>query len=59
MYYIKKYADCWAVHNDNNGQSRPLTETEKEVIKKEYPTLEEKGLRTLYSDEIKSISNLP
>jgi hypothetical protein len=21
MYYVKKYGDCWAIHNDDNGKS--------------------------------------
>ncbi len=36
MYFIRKYADCWAVHNDDNGRSRPLTQDEKALLLEEF-----------------------
>ena len=59
MYYIKKYADCWAIHNDASGKSRPLTEREITVIQEEYPALKDPRTCTVYADEVHSIGNKP
>jgi hypothetical protein len=59
MYYIRKYADCWAIHNDDNGKRRRLTEQEKEQAVKEFPDLAEEDVRTVYSDQIDSIKQKP
>jgi hypothetical protein len=59
MYYIKKYADCWAIHNDDNGKSRPLTEKEVETVQEEYPTLKDNQVGTVYADQIRSLENKP
>ena len=59
MYYIKKYADCWAIHNDANGKSRPLTESEVEAVRQEYPSLNDPKTCTVYADEVRSITNKP
>jgi hypothetical protein len=59
MYYIKKYANCWAVHNDETGASRPLTEVECDQVKEEFPNLSEKQTKTVFADCIRSIENLP
>lgn len=59
MYYVKKYADCWAIHNDNNGKSRPLTEKEVDTVQEEYPTLKDNQVGTFYADHIRSLENKP
>jgi hypothetical protein len=59
MYYIKKYADCWAIHNDDNGKSRPLTEKEVESVQEEYPSLKDPKTCAVYADEIGSLENKP
>jgi hypothetical protein len=59
MYYIKKYADCWAIRNDDNGKSRPLTEQEVEAVRQEHPALKDRKTCTIYADEIDSLENKP
>lgn len=59
MYYIKKYADCWAVHNDHNGNSRPLNEEECKKVKDEFPSLADSRVRTVFTDQIRSLDKLP
>jgi len=59
MYYIKKYADCWAVHNDDNGKSRRLSEKEVEVVRQAYPSLKDPKTCTIYADQIASLQNKP
>jgi hypothetical protein len=55
MYYIKKYADCWAVHDDVTGASRKLTATEIEKVKIEFDSLNDEKVLTIYADRIRSI----
>ena len=55
MYYIRKYSDCWAIHNDDTGASRPLTEDEAEAVKHEFPSLTDDKVRTVFADTIISI----
>ncbi len=59
MYYIKKYSNCWAIHNDQNGCSRKLTLQEIELVKKELPELKNPQVVTVYSDHIQSIKEKP
>ncbi len=59
MYYIQKYADCWAVYNDTTGKSRPLTEEEKDQVRQEFPQLANPQVQTLYTDHITSLLQLP
>jgi hypothetical protein len=59
MYYIKKYANCWAIHNDQNGRSRKLTLQEIESVKNELPELKNPQVVTVYSDYIQSIKEKP
>jgi hypothetical protein len=59
MYYIRKYADCWAIHNDDNGKSRPLSEKEVTTVQEEYPSLKDPQTCTVYADEIRSLENKP
>ena len=59
MYYIRKHADCWAIHNYKSGQSRALTEQEKEIAILEFPELKKELTRTVFSDEIKGIPEKP
>lgn len=55
MYYIRKYADCWAIHDDDTGKSRPLTSEETKAVKDEFPELADKKTRSVFTDEITSI----
>lgn len=59
MYYIRKYSNGWAIHNDDNGESRLLNEREVEAIKKEFPQLEDENVRTVFADKVKSIQEKP
>jgi hypothetical protein len=59
MYYIRKYSNGWAIHNDDNGRSRLLTSQEVEAVKKEFPQLEAEDVRTVFADQVKSISGKP
>jgi hypothetical protein len=59
MYYIRKYKDCWAIHNDNTGSSRKLTAQEVEEVKKELPELEDPQVRTVFKDQVHSIKDKP
>jgi hypothetical protein len=66
MYFIRKYADCWAVHNDDTGRSRPLTEDEKALLLEEfkgdqdgYMRLLDDRVLTFFVDRIASIKDLP
>ncbi len=55
MYYIRKYSNGWAIHNDDNGCSRLLTSQEVEAVRKEFPQLEDEKVRTVFTDEVKSV----
>lgn len=55
MFYIRKYSNCWAIHNDANGCSRLLTAQDVEAVIKEFPQLEEESVRTVLADQVKSI----
>lgn len=59
MYYIRKYSNGWAIHNDDNGLSRLLTYHEVEMVKKEFPQLQDEKVRTVFADEVKSIKEKP
>ncbi|WP_224994957.1 hypothetical protein [Cesiribacter sp. SM1] len=59
MYYIKKYVNCWAIHNDTTGNSRKLTAQEVEAVKKELPELEKPQVLTVYTDRIQAIKEKP
>jgi hypothetical protein len=59
MYYIRKYSNGWAIHNDDNGGSRLLTLQEMEAVKKEFPQLEDQKVLTVFADEVKSIKEKP
>ena len=59
MYYIRKYSNGWAIHNDDNGSSRLLTADEMEAVKREFPDLESDQVRTVYADEVKSVREKP
>lgn len=55
MYYIKKYADCWAVTDDIRGASRKLTAIEIEKVKIEFDSLKDEKVVTICIDRIRSI----
>ena len=59
MYYIRKYSNGWAIHNDDNGEARLLNEEEVKVVKQEFPELEDGKVRTVFADEVKSIKEKP
>jgi hypothetical protein len=59
MYYIRKYSNGWAIHNDDNGEARLLSDQEIETVKQEFPELEEEKVLTVFVDEIKSIQEKP
>ena len=59
MFYIRKYSNGVAIHNDANGCSRLLTELEVEAVKKEFPQLQQSRVRTVFADEVKSIREKP
>ena len=59
MYYIEKHKDCWAVHNDETGESRPLNEKERNKIQEEFPTLADSRTKRVYTDHTRSIQDLP
>jgi hypothetical protein len=52
MYYIKKYANCWAIHNDDTGVSRSLSPTEVDDCKRALPELTNKATRTYFFDKL-------
>jgi hypothetical protein len=56
MYYIRKYADCWAVHDDITGASRRLQPEEVEKLKIEFDSLCDEKVLTVYTDKIRSIA---
>ncbi|SIO53525.1 hypothetical protein [Chitinophaga niabensis] len=55
MYYIKKYSNGWAVHDDVTGAGRLLNENEVARIKNEFPSLADEKVLTVFSDHIRSI----
>ena len=55
MYYIQKYADCWAIHDDDTGASRQLTAEETEAVTKEFPELADERTRSIFTDNVTSI----
>ena len=59
MFYIRKYSNGWAIHNDANGCSRLLTQQEVEAVKKEFPQLEDAQVRTVFADQVKSVKEKP
>lgn len=59
MYYIRKYSNGVAIHNDETGCSRLLTEAEVKGVKKEFPQLEDQKVRTVFADQVKSVREKP
>ena len=59
MYYIRKYCDGWAIHNDDNGEGRLLNAQEVEAVKREFPQLADEKVRTVFADEVKSVKEKP
>ena len=59
MYYIRKYTNCWAIHDDDTGASRPLTAEEIKASQQEFPALTDPKVRTVFTDTITTISLLP
>lgn len=59
MYCIRKFADCWAVINLENDQSRQLTDEEVGVIREEVPSLNDPQVAAYYTDRVDCIMNKP
>jgi hypothetical protein len=59
MYYIRKYSNGWAIHNDDNGEARLLNEEEVKAVRQEFPELEEEKVLTVFTDEVKSVREKP
>jgi hypothetical protein len=59
MYYIRKYSNGWAIHNDDNGEARLLNEEELKAVKQEFPELKDEKVRTVFADHVKSIREKP
>jgi len=63
MYYIRKSASKWAVHNNFTGKSRRLNDSEVQQIITEFPVLANsisaEGSLTYFRNRITSIPNLP
>ena len=59
MYYIRKYADCWAIHNDDTGASRKLTDQEVQLVTQELPQLADPKVRTVLADQIHTVPEKP
>jgi len=55
MFFIRKYSNCWAIHDDDSGASRPLSLKEIIALAKEFPALADEDLRTVFTDVILSI----
>lgn len=55
MYYIKKYSNGWAIHDDVTKGSRLLNEIEVAKVKIEFPSLADEKVLTVFSDQIRSI----
>lgn len=58
MYFIRKYADCWAVHDDITGASRKLSTAEVEMVKGEFESLKDEKVLTIFTDQIRSLSSI-
>ena len=60
MYHIRKYADCFALHDDDSGASRPLNLDEIVALTTEFPDLADEDVGTVFTDTVCSIGvNLP
>ncbi|MDX2246673.1 MAG: hypothetical protein SF052_07860 [Bacteroidia bacterium] len=63
MYYIRKYSGNWAVHNNYTGKSRPLNDSEVQLILAEFPNLQNylntSQAVTFFRNKIRSIADLP
>ncbi len=63
MYYIRKFSEHWAVHNNFTGKHRVLSDNEVEQILTEFPNLKNslKSSKTVtyFRNKIKSINDLP
>lgn len=59
MYCIRKFADCWAVFNLENDESRRLSEEEVVVLRREVPVLSDPGTAAWYSDVLECINDKP
>ena len=59
MYCIRKFADCWAVFNLETDESRPLTEDETGIVRREIPSLTDSQTAAYYTDTLDCINDKP
>ena len=63
MYYIRKFAGNWAVHNNFTGKKKMLNENEVHNLLTEFPNLrnalQSSKAVTFFRNKINSISDLP
>ncbi len=63
MYYIRKSAQNWAVHNNVTGKRRELTDAEVHNLFQEFPNLKFNSFLsrtvTYFRIRIRSIPDLP
>lgn len=52
MYFIRKYSNGWAVHDDDTGLAWLLSDLQKEVAKKRHPELLDAHTLTVFTDEL-------
>lgn len=51
MFYIKKYIDGIAIHNDDTGDSKLLTDQEIKIALERHPSLKEEKTVAVYFDD--------
>lgn len=63
MYYIRKSAEHWAVHNNQTRKRRHLSEEEVQCLLQEFPNLKlhayPNSSVTYFRNRIRSIADLP
>jgi hypothetical protein len=59
MYCIRKYADCWAIHNLDSDLSRRLTEDEVLKVREEIPSLDDPMTASYFCDEVECLEDKP
>lgn len=50
MYFIRKYSNGWAIHDDDTGSSRLLTKVEREEAARKFPELSDGKVVTVFFD---------
>jgi hypothetical protein len=54
MYRVVKYADCLVVFDldKDEDEGRPLTQDEEKLVHEELPSLNDKGVASIFTDKI-------